>query len=191
MKPKLALLSFAAFVLACETQAEIPWEIRVSNSELSERIAVFETSIWRGGCDGVLVYEALISRDQSGPSPALGRGLHGFRAEARDASCVVVARGCVEYDMPLGPEERVVLMLEPVELSTVCPPSMCSSGVCSARDSVAENDGSMPDHAEGLDAGMLDVGTSTLDAETLTDGGFLLDVGTHDAGRRPRGGGSQ
>lgn len=173
-----------AFLFACESRTEVAWDIRLTNAELSDRVARIETSIWRGGCDGVLVYEASISREQSGPAPALGRGLHGFRAEGRDSTCAIVAQGCIEYDVPLAAGERVELWLLPVDGQSACAPSECTMGTCVARD---PHDAGLMDAA--VDMVFFDASTPPArDAESRPDGGRPR-PDMNDGGRRVRDGG--
>ena len=133
MRRALAML-VAALALGCTSTAEIPWDVRVADSAIAEQAAVVVTSIRRGGCEGVPVYGASIARGRRGPPPSLGRGLHGFAAEARDLDCRTIARGCVERDLPLPPGARVELVLEPALAAAACDPARCTAGECSTDD---------------------------------------------------------
>jgi hypothetical protein len=146
-------LVIALTLAACDSAPEeIPWEVRAADPSLSERIAVIETSVHRGGCDGVLVYRASIGRGRRGPPPMLGRGLHGFAAEARDAACRPIARACIEHDLPLARGARVELVLVPTSSGAPeCAPSECRDGTCEGGDASTAID---DDAGEGpVDAG--------------------------------------
>lgn len=157
-------IAVLALSLGCTSTAEVPWDVRVADPESAAQAVVVETSIRRGGCEGVPVYRASIARGRRGPPPALGRGLHGFAAEARDAGCRTIARGCVERDLPLAPGARVDLVLERTIPEPACDPARCTAGECATEDA----------------------GSTAIDAATEPpDGGGaepLPDAGESDAG---------
>ncbi len=85
------------------------------------------------GCEGTaVVYDADVSRDESVPPfGEIGEGTFGFEATARDASCVVVARGCVVRALPLAGPAEIVTALEAVPPGLpACAPSACAEGRC-------------------------------------------------------------
>ncbi|WP_169791493.1 C-type lectin domain-containing protein [Sandaracinus amylolyticus] len=179
MRATFALL-VAILLLACERTEEVPWEIRSADPSALESAAVIETTVRRGGCEGVLVYRESIAPDRPGPRPQVGRGLHGFAAEVRDAECRPLVRGCVERDLPLRAGERVELVLERVLPTAACAASACVDGTCTDRDAGAVETGDAGTHDAGMqDAGVPpdgDGGTTTEDAGA-EDGGIGVDAG--------------
>lgn len=156
----LSILALALLAGACETTTEVPWEIRSADPAALEGAAIVETSVRRGGCEGVLVYREPIGAGRPGPRPQLGRGLHGFAAEVRDASCVPLARGCIERDLPLRPGERVELVLERVLPTPACAPSACVEGTCTDVDAgTVELDAGVPPRPDASMPGERDAGT--------------------------------
>lgn len=179
MRRALAAVLATLTLAACDASAEVPWEVRGADPSILDRAAILETSVRRGGCEGVLVYREAIARDRRGPAPSLGRGLHGFSAEARDAECRPIARGCVERDLPLLPGDRVDLVLERVLPVAACAASACVDGTCIDRDAgVIERDAGSGDGGppELTDAAPADGGPPDVD-----DAAVPLDAGPLDA----------
>ncbi|WP_236605504.1 C-type lectin domain-containing protein [Sandaracinus amylolyticus] len=170
MRATIPLL-VAILLAACERTEEVPWEIRSADPSALESAAIIETTVRRGGCEGVLIYRESIAPDRPGPRPQVGRGLHGFAAEVRDAECRPLVRGCIERDLPLRAGERVELVLERVLPTAACAASACVEGTCTDRDAGA---------VEIDDAGMHDAGVEDAGAPVDQDAGTPDDGGTVD-----------
>jgi Lectin C-type domain len=126
------MITALAALSACTSNTTVAWTIEAEDPAILSEAVVVEASVRRGGCEGVLVYSETLESNSPGASPSLGRGLHGFVAEARDAQCNVLARGCVEYDLPLPTGDRVDVVLEGVDLASACSGVSCTGGRCAA-----------------------------------------------------------
>lgn len=90
-----------------------------------------EASVGLGGCGARnRVYEALFQPGEVGPAPPrLGPGRYGFGARAVDASCLVVAEGCVDVTLPRA-EPTVITLLDERTPLRLCAASSCRGGLC-------------------------------------------------------------
>lgn len=171
----LALLSLAG---GCRTAPR--WTIQFRSAADRSATVRVDARVRAGGCDGAIVFETDVSRDDPGmAAPRLDPGVYGVEALAVDASCQVVARACELVTMPTS--ESVVLELDTVAPSPLCAPEACVAGACGADAGGLPVDGGTPDGGPpdggrdgggdaGLDAFAPDVATdAAIDAYLAPD----------------------
>jgi hypothetical protein len=139
-----AVLALALAPSCTPAPRDLDW-VLVSRGPIAARAA--EVCIVEGGCDagatcevGALTRyrdELALSGGAVDPTaamrpPQLPRGRYGFVARARDVSCVVVAEGCTEIDLPA---DRVEVVLTPPPMpSADCCGDACVDGMCAGGD---------------------------------------------------------
>ena len=136
-----ALLGVWALV-GCGDTTSAAWRVRFEGdggAVVAGAVRV-RLRVLRGGCEGTdLVYEADVARADAVPVfGEIGEGAFGFEAVARDATCTIVARGCVAGSLPLAAGEELVTSLAPVSgAAPLCAPSECVDGRCVPTDAAA------------------------------------------------------
>jgi alpha-tubulin suppressor-like RCC1 family protein len=137
MRPALVLLLFA-----CCGESEPLWVVRLDDASLYDSVRLVRARILENGCMGTTELHAVeIEPMGAAPAaPALEPGRYGFAAQAIDAECRVVARGCLEVDLPID-EDRIVVTLESGAVTEVCPIGTCSNGRCDERAVIAVGTG--------------------------------------------------
>lgn len=166
----LALLLGASLTFAstsCDGGAQnSDWVIRFPDATIQGLTTVIVARIHSGDCTGPDVYAVEVRTDGTSggmptPPPVLGKGSYGLTAEARDATCNVIARGCTVLDLPK--DGAVVVNLTRLSPTTLaCAPDLCLTGTCTAADAGPPMDG-------GLDAGG-DAGTDAGPPACSTEG---------------------
>ncbi len=133
------------------------WRARFSSPDDADRTRAITAKILRGGCRGEEVaYEETFRTESSAASapPELEDGHYGFSIVALDASCRVVATGCVETDLPLPSKEEhpsLVVILTTASSTSSCERG-CVDGICGgAMDAAADapRDGNRDTDADG------------------------------------------
>lgn len=104
--------------------------VRFDTGELQARASEVTLRVLSGGCaGGRLVDLRSFDPAQTVRLPATLTGLHGLQVDARDAACVVFARGCLDVELPTGGTSLVPLtgLASPVE-APACTPSLSDAG---------------------------------------------------------------
>ncbi|MFO0683174.1 MAG: hypothetical protein U0234_14045 [Sandaracinus sp.] len=176
----LAALALGVLGASCQPSVgHLSWEIAFADSALATRAARVEGRILTGGCTSAEVrYVAEAGRGQTPPMPPrLEAGRYGLAARAWDASCVEIATGCVDVDVPAANGSTIVVTLAASTERPVCPAAMCANGVCSVDaggvgDAGSTSDANVPD-AGPIDGGGSDAGR---DAATVDAAGCTADA---------------
>ncbi len=149
---RAASLGVLALALAsCQPSRNVSFNLRFEEAATRSATAAIRVRILDGGCGGALLYSSVfdIGDPQAARTPPLlARGAYGFEAEARDASCAVIASTCLVRELPLD-TDVLELVLEDVTPSPACAAGLCDDGVC--RDD--EPDAGPPPRDGGVDAG--------------------------------------
>lgn len=113
--------------------ADVDWTFRFADSGSAVNARWLVAKIEDAGCGGRVIFETGFRPDgaMAATPPALDSGTFGFRMEALDASCTVIAAHCVALELDDG--LRVESVLAPVTpAAPVC--AMCSDGRCAGMD---------------------------------------------------------
>jgi len=177
------LFALALLLTACDTAGhDAEWALRFDEPDVAARSALLEALVLDGSCAGEVIYRAEVPREGAGPMPpVLEPGRYGVAALARDDRCATIARGCVEVELPLPANARVVVPLRHSEEVPACAASRCRAGRCEG--------GAAPDDAGfvAADGGVELPDAGPMDASTHDAGG--PDAGRPDAGRPDAGAG--
>ncbi len=148
----VGLLLSALALSACQPR-NVSFVLRFQNGATRGATAAIRVRILSGDCSGPAIYATAF--DPATPSaaatpPRLAPGTYAFEAEARNASCEIIARTCVVEELPLqGAELSLTLMDEAA--TPACAPSQCDSGVC--EDDTPDAGPPPPD--SGVDTGVI------------------------------------
>jgi hypothetical protein len=148
----LALTMIALPLAGCRSQRSLRWELAFDEPADRTHAAVVVAEIRQGTCatEGELLYRADGAPGAETPRvPTLGGGPHSFAAVARDAACVIIARGCIDAVLPTEPGTVVRTALAHVAPGApIC--SSCIVGRCAT-----DRDGGSPPGPEdgGVDGG--------------------------------------
>lgn len=133
--PCIALAAAAALSVVpagCAMPHTLSWELGWSDTVLEDRAVAVEASILEGGCEGTVLWTTQIELGhETEDPPKLGEGRYGFRARARDMSCIWFADGCRDLELPAedaSSDVRVVLA-GATELAA-CAADLCIAGLC-------------------------------------------------------------
>lgn len=171
-----ARVSTMAILAACACSSEpvkheLHWEIvfPADEPDLRERTARLIATISAGSCDGPVLYEARLLPDGTTRAPRprpLPTGHYAFRARAFDSSCVELADGCIQTNVPLanGATLSIGLISHALPGTSNCPEE-CMLGACPVdagpkmpMDAGLPDDGGTPDGPTGDAGGPMDAG---------------------------------
>ncbi|MCB9597605.1 MAG: VCBS repeat-containing protein [Sandaracinaceae bacterium] len=167
----------ALAITGCDATSSLAWRIRFESAADRGDARRLHATARRGACDGEIVYEVdLVSGGTASmDAPDLPPGVYSFAAEAVDASCRMVATGCVTIELPQD-AEAVDLVLASAARTDTCPDGMCTDGICGACGAGGCGaDGGMDASLDaGADGGSPPAGDAGPDAgeDAGTDAGF-------------------
>ena len=146
-------LTFAA---CGSTPDPADWLVNFAGGAAPAGTVSVHTEIRAGGCSGAAIYKDDVSMgERVGMSPnPLAEGTYGFYAEAREASCRVLASACVTVTVPVT--GTVTVTLNPGGGTPMCTPAMCSAGVCQNMGLDLGVDLGPPDLGPPPDFGMME-----------------------------------
>ena len=104
----LAMIALVMSIGGCRETRGVRWEVATSDPALRARTAIVVAEVSRGSCldEGEPIYREEVAIGSMSPAvPTLGGGAHAFRAIARDAACIEIARGCQEIVLPGEPDQ--------------------------------------------------------------------------------------
>ncbi|MGE0784544.1 MAG: MopE-related protein [Sandaracinaceae bacterium] len=129
----LAMLTLSS-ALGC-TPEPASWEIALDPSIAPSDVIRVSAQIFEGGCESQTTFSPEFVLTPSMPEPmstiALEDGRRfGLYAYAVNASCEIIAEGCMEVTAPI--DNDLVLMLEPIDAVDMCRGTgACEEGSCS------------------------------------------------------------
>ncbi len=134
----LSVLAAVCLAACAGEPRDLTWRARFSIPSSGASARGARATIIEGGCGaGEQVWTDFIDRAaMSGAAPPeLPPGRYGFRVEATDASCRVIASGCTELDTPSPISQEILVVLQPTSISTfVCASGICVNGRCLEPD---------------------------------------------------------
>lgn len=150
----LPLLLCTLALGACQPR-NVEFTLRFASASTRTQTAAIRVRILQGDCTGALVYATAFdpsSPDSAATPPRLGPGTYAFEAEARDATCQIIARTCVARELPLE-TSTLELTLADVTPTPACEASQCDRGVCG--DDTPPDSGTPPVPDAGRDTGVV------------------------------------
>ncbi len=138
---------------ACNPPRDVDFQVRFESSTTRASAAALRVRILEDGCAGASMFSTAFRLDDpeaADTPPRLPAGRYGFEAEARDATCQVVARVCTTRELPL--EDGLLELVLADATGAACDTSQCDDGICGGDEPDA---GPPPDRdaGPGVDAG--------------------------------------